>query len=122
MTVQSAFDIQEFQRAYEKWDIPALLDLYTEEVELVQLDRDNPPSAPRLRQGRQILEGMFTHCANAGVNVSVEHAVCDDRRGAATITCAFPGGRRVTANSVFELRDGRIVRQHDVTVGDQPAV
>jgi ketosteroid isomerase-like protein len=121
MTVQSAFDLEAFQRAYEEWDIPALLDLFAEDVELVQLDRDNPPSAPRMRRGRELLEGMFTHCANAGVAVSVEHAVCDERHGAASITCAFPGGRRVTCNSIFELRDGRIVRQHDVAIGDQAA-
>jgi hypothetical protein len=32
----------------------------------------------------------------------------------------FPGGRRVVSNATFELEDGRIVRQHDVAVGDQP--
>jgi ketosteroid isomerase-like protein len=121
MTVQSGFDLDAFQRGFEHWDIAAVLDLYAEDVELIQLDRDNPPSAPRVRRGRQILEGMFSHCAGAGVKATVEHAVCDEHRGAATVTCEFPGGRRVVSNAMFELRDGRIVRQHDVAVGDQAA-
>ena len=118
MTVQSTFDLAAFQRGFEQWDISVLLDLYAEDVELVQIDRDNPPSAPRVRSGREILKGMFRHCADAGVKATVDHAVCDERRGAATVTCEFPGGRRVVSNAAFELRDGRIVRQHDVAIGD----
>ena len=122
MTVQAtSFDPAALRRGYEAWDIAALLDLYAEDVELVQVDRDNPPSAPKLREGRQTVEGMFKHCAGAGVKATVEHGVADERRGAAAITCEFPGGRRVLCNSLFELRDGRIVRQYDVVIGDQPA-
>ena len=120
MTVQATtFDIDAFRRGFEHWDIPALLDLYADDVELIQVDRDNPPSAPRVRQGRQILEGMFTHCAGAGVKATVERALANDERGAATVTCEFPGGRRVVSNTTFELRDGRIARQYDVAIGDQ---
>lgn len=39
------FDVEAFKRAYEQWDLEALLDLYAEDVELVQIDRDNPPSS-----------------------------------------------------------------------------
>ena len=35
-----------------------------------------------------------------------------------TITCHLDGGRRVVANSIMELRDGRIVRQFDVQARD----
>jgi ketosteroid isomerase-like protein len=122
MTVQATtFNLAAYQRGFEQWDLDALLGLYAEDVQLIQVDRDNPPSAPRMRQGRHVLEGMLTHCAAAGVKATVEHAVADEHRGAATVTCEFPGGRRVVSNAMFELRDGRIVRQHDVAVGDQPA-
>jgi ketosteroid isomerase-like protein len=116
-TIQS-FDIATFKRAYEGWDIEALLALYADEVELVQIDRDNPPSAPRTRHGREILRGMLEHCAGAGVSASVENTVAGRDRAAATITCAFPGGRRVAANAILELEDGRIVRELDVLSGD----
>jgi ketosteroid isomerase-like protein len=110
--------IGEFKRAYEEWDIDALLDMYADEVELVQIDRDHPPSAPRTRIGKDVLRGMFQHCASAGVKATVENTVADAERAAGTITCEFPGGRRVLANAILELEDGRIVRELDVVSGD----
>src|SRR5439155_22956848 len=75
MTVKSAtrFDLDAFKRAYEEWDIEALLGLYADDVELVQIDRDNPPSSPRVRHGKELFKGMFEHCAAAGVNATVEN-------------------------------------------------
>jgi SnoaL-like domain len=119
MTVTApTFDVAAFKRAYETWDIDALLALYAEGVELVQIDRDNPPSSPRVRHGGDVLRGMFEHCRAAGVRAGVENAVADDRRAAATVTCEFPGGRKVVANGILELEDGRIIREHDVLSGD----
>jgi ketosteroid isomerase-like protein len=120
MTVKTpaALDLAAFKRGYETWDIDALLALYDPDVEIVQIDRDNPPSAPRVRHGRDVLEGMVRHCAGAGVEATVERMVADGAHAAATVTCSFPGGRQVVANSIFEVRDGRIVREHEVVVGD----
>ena len=121
MIVKSAikFDLDAFKRAYEDWDIERLVGLYADDVELVQIDRDNPPSAPRVRHGREVLKGMFEHCAAAGVQATVENAVSGEDRAAATVTCEFPGGRKVVANAILELRDGRIVREREVVAGDQ---
>ena len=120
MTVQTttAFDIDAFVRGYEEWDIEALLGLYSDDVEVVQIDRDNPPGAPRVRQGKEVLRGMFEHCASAGVKATVDDAITEDDRAAATVTCEFPGGRKVLANAILELEDGRIVREREVIAGD----
>ena len=120
MTVKTTdrLDLEALRRAYEEWDIQALLDLYADDVELVQIDRDHPPSSPRVRHGRDVLRGMFEHCAAAGVTATVEHAVADGNRAAATVTCAFPGGRKVAANTILELESGRIVRERAVQAGD----
>ena len=112
------FDVEAFSRAYEQWDIEALLDLYAEDVELVQIDRDNPPSSPRVRRGKDVFRGMFEHCAAAGVKATVENTVAGPDRAAATVTCEFPGGRKVLANSILEIQDGRITRERDVLSGD----
>lgn len=114
----TAFDIDAYKRAYETWDIEALLALYADDVELVQIDRDNPPSSPRTREGKAVFKGMFEHCASAGVKATVENGIASETRAAATVTCEFPGGRKVLANAVLELEDGRIVREMDVTSGD----
>ena len=118
MTVQTTtgFELAEFKRAYEEWDVDALVGMYADDFELIQIDRDNPPSSPRIRTGREMLRGMLEHCAAAGVKASVEHGVAD--RAAATITCEFPGGRKVLANGILELQDGLIVRERDVLSGD----
>jgi len=120
MTVQSEtkFDLDAFSRGWEEWDIPSLLTTYAEDVEIVQIDRDNPPAAPRVRQGRDVLKGMAEHCAAAGVKTSVENAIAGEDRAAATVTCEFPGGRKVVSNSILELDDGLIVRQLDLAIGD----
>jgi ketosteroid isomerase-like protein len=120
MTIKTtaAFDVATFKRAYEEWDIEALLALYADDVELVQIDRDNPPSSPRTRQGQDVLRGMLEHCAGAGVVARVENNIAAGDRAAATITCEFPGGRRVLANAILELEGGRIVRELDVLSGD----
>ena len=120
MTVKTSvtFDLEALRRGYEEWDVEALLGLYADDVELIQIDRDNPPSAPRARHGKDVLSGMLQHCAAAGVRATVENAVADDERAAATITCEFPGGRKVVANSILELEHGRIIRELDVLSGD----
>ena len=114
----TSLDLEEFRRGYEEWDIDALLSLYADEVELIQIDRDNPPSAPRVRHGKEMFKGMFEHCAAAGVKATVENAVAGEHRAAATVTCEFPGGRKVVANGIFELEDARIVRERQVLSGD----
>jgi ketosteroid isomerase-like protein len=120
MTVESSttFDPEALKRGYEEWDIEALLALYAQDVELIQIDRDNPPAAPRVRHGKDVLRGMFEHCASAGVKATVENVVAEPQRAAATITCEFPGGRKVVANSILEIEDGRIVVERDIQAGD----
>ncbi|HEX8855281.1 MAG TPA: nuclear transport factor 2 family protein [Thermoleophilaceae bacterium] len=120
MTVKThtSLDLDALKRGYEEWDIDGLLELYADDVELTQVDRDNPPSSPRVRHGKEVFKGMFDHCAAAGVTVTVENLVADENRAAATITCEFPGGRKVVANSILEIEDGRIVRERDVQAGD----
>jgi ketosteroid isomerase-like protein len=120
MTVKTStsFDLETLRRGYEEWDVDALLDLYADDVELIQIDRDNPPSSPRARHGKDVFRGMLEHCAAAGVKATVENAVADEDRAAATITCEFPGGRKVMANAILDLEQGRIVREFDVLSGD----
>jgi hypothetical protein len=120
MTVETSttFDLETLKRGYEEWDIEALLALYAEHVELIQIDRDNPPTAPRVRHGKDVVKGMFEHCAAAGVKATVENAIAGPERAAATITCEFPGGRKVIANSILEIDNGRIVVERDVQAGD----
>jgi hypothetical protein len=118
VSTRTSFEVETFKRAYEEWDVETLLGLYADELELIQVDRDNPPSSPRSRHGKEVLRGMLEHCAAAGVVATVENTVAGEERAAATITCMFPGGRKVLANAILESEDGRIVRELDVLSGD----
>jgi hypothetical protein len=118
VTTSTSFDIDTLKRGYEAWDLEALLALYADDVELIQIDGDNPPSSPRSRYGKEVFRGMFEHCAGAGVKATVENAVAGQHRAAATITCEFPSGRRVVANSIFDIERGRIAREFEVLSGD----
>ena len=114
----TAFDIEAFGRAYEEWDIEALLGLYADDVELVQIDRDNPPSAPRVRHGKDVLKGMFEHCAAAGVKATVENTVAATTAPRRPSRASSRAAARSLANGIFDLEDGRIVRERDVVSGD----
>ena len=83
-------------------------------------DRPREPAERSAHPPRQdVLRGMFEHCAARGrQGDGREHA---RRRAPARprpITCAFPDGRRVLANAILELEDGRIIRELDVLSGD----
>lgn len=110
--------LETLERGFAEWDVDALLSLYADEIEQVQIDRRHPPSAPLVRRGKDVYRGAFEHCAATGVKATVERAVEGPDRAAATITCEFPGGRTVVNNTILELRDGLIVREHTVAVGD----
>jgi ketosteroid isomerase-like protein len=118
VTTARSLDLRAYKEAYEEWDIETLLDLYAEDVELIQIDRDHPSSSPHARRGREVLRGMFEHCAAAGVKATIENGVAANGRAAVTVTCEFPDGRRVVANSMLELEDGRIVREREILAGD----
>ena len=52
MTTATAFDINSFKRAYEEWDVETLLGLYADDVEIIQIDRDNPRAPPGCARAR----------------------------------------------------------------------
>jgi ketosteroid isomerase-like protein len=105
------------KRSFESWDLVTLLDLYAEDVEQIEMDEVTPPAAPRIRS-KDELRQIFENGCRAGVKISVDNPVQGDERVACTFTCAFDDGRRVVANSILDVRDGRIIRQFDVQARD----
>lgn len=115
----TAFDIDAFKSGYEQWDIDALLSLYADDVEQIQMDDATPPSAPGVRRGTERLEQMFRHCKSHGVKATVENTVAGEDRAAATVTCEFPTGRRIVANTILDLHDGKIARELVTSARDE---
>jgi ketosteroid isomerase-like protein len=114
---QTRFDFDLLKRSFESWDLEPLLDLYDDDCEQLEMDETTPPAAPRVRH-KDDLRQIFQNGRNAGVKISVENPVVGEDRVACTFTCAFDDGRRIVANSIIDVRDGRIVRQFDVQARD----
>jgi len=101
----------------ESWDVEALLALYADDFEQVEMDDVTPPAAPRVRH-KNDMAGIFQHCHDAAVKIGLDNPLVGEDRLACTITCYFDDGRRVVANSIMDLRGGQIVRQFDVQARD----
>ena len=114
---QTRLDFDVLKRRMESWDVEALLALYADDFEQVEMDDATPPAAPRVRH-KNDFAGMFQHCHDAAVRITLDNPVIDGDRLACTITCHLDDDRRVVANSIMELRDGQITRQFDVQARD----
>ena len=52
------------------------------------------------------------------MGLHLDNAVVGGDRAACTITCDLPDGRHLVSNTIYDLEDGKIVRQLDVQVMD----
>ena len=114
---QTRFDFGLLKRSFESWDLAALSELYHEELEQIEMDEVTPPAAPRVRTKAELWH-IFERGCQAGVKIGVDNPVVGEDRLACTFSCNFDDGRRVVANSIMDLRDGRIVRQFDIQARD----
>ena len=111
------FDTDGFARAFDTWDIPALLAHYADDVELTMVTPDNPPGRPLAHRGKEPLRKMWEHALAAGARVGIRKSVVGGDAAAFTFDCEFPGNHVVVANVLVDLAEGLIVRQHEVMVG-----
>jgi ketosteroid isomerase-like protein len=114
---QTRYDIDLLKRSFESWDLDQLRELYHEDVEQIEMDEVTPPADPRRRNKAELMQ-IFENGCNAGVKISLDNPVVGEDRVACTFTCAFDDGRRIVANSILDVRDGKIVRQFDVQARD----
>jgi hypothetical protein len=111
------FDIAALKRAFEASEVDTVLTFYAERFEHVEIDAGAPPSAPRTTDTahlRSALEGA----RQGGIKLHLDNPVVGRDRAACTITCEMPDGKRLVSNTIYDLVDGKIVRQLDVQVMD----
>jgi hypothetical protein len=114
---QTHFDFDLLKRSFETWDLETLSGLYHEDLEQIEMDDVSQPAAPRVRTKAELWQ-IFERGCQAGVKIGVDNPLVGEDRLACTFSCNFDDGRRVVANSIMDLRDGRIVRQFDVQARD----
>jgi len=82
-------------------------------------DRPRQPAERPARSARQgAVQGHVRALRRRRGQGDGGERVCGRPTRAATVTCEFPGGRKVVANGIFELEDARIVRELQVLSGD----
>jgi len=114
---QTRFDFDLLKRSFESWDLETLSSLYDDGLEQIEMDDVSQPAAPRVRTKAELWQ-LFENGCRAGVRIGVDNPVLGEDRIACTFSCNFDDGRRVVANSILDVRHGRIVRQFDVQARD----
>jgi len=113
----TTFDIDGLKRAFAAGDVDGVLAYYSKDLEHVEIDAGAPPNAPRTTDFEE-LGNKLRGAAQGGVKLSIDNTFVADDRAACTITCELPDGRRLISNTIYDLADGKIVRQFDVQVMD----
>ena len=120
MTAATKFDIDAFKKAFEEGDVNTALTFYSDALEHVEIDAGAPPKAPRTT-GVDYIRSALLGAREGGVRLHLDNAIVSGDHAACTITCDLPDGRRLVSNTIYDLKDGKIVRQLDVLVMDPEA-
>lgn len=110
---------QGLKAAIEGRDGARLAGFYAEDAEMRVIDRVNPPSRPRLLQGRAAIAGHWADVCGRAMTHEVDFTVTEGDRLAFSQACAYPDGTRVACLATLELQDGRIARQTIVQAWDE---
>ena len=93
--------------------------LYAEDVELVIMNRNFPPSQPFIRRGQAAALELWRDLCAKEMTHSVTATVIGDNNFAIRESCMYADGGRVVGHVIAELRDGRIIRQYSVDTWDE---
>ena len=111
--------VQGLKEAIEGRDGARLAGFYAEDAEMRVIDRLNPPSRPRVLQGRAAIAEHWADVCGRAMTHAVDFAVTEGDRLAFSQACAYPDGTRVACLATLELQDGRIARQTTVQAWDE---
>jgi ketosteroid isomerase-like protein len=107
------------KRAIETRDAAALSSFYADDASLHVIDRNNPPSKPRVVRGRPAIATFFDDKCSRAMTHEVNSCVTEGNRLAFTQACAYPDGTKVLCVAMAELKGGRIAQQTIVQAWDE---
>jgi hypothetical protein len=96
--------------AIETRDAEALLDLIAADAVMVNYDKRNPPSQPARLEGKAAIESVFRDVYGREMAHEIRDEVVGEDRISFNEWCEYPDGLKVIASSVFDVRDGKVVR------------
>ena len=93
--------------------------VYADDVELVIVNRNYPPSRPLVLHGRQAALDLWSDLCGRELTHSVTATVVGENGFAIRESCSYADGARIVAHLIAELRDGLIVRHLSVDCWDE---
>ncbi len=93
--------------------------LYAEDVELVIINRNFPPSQPFIRRGQAAALQLWQDLCSREMTHSVTATVIGDNNFAIRESCMYADGGRVVGHVIAELRGGRIAQYFSVDSWDE---
>jgi ketosteroid isomerase-like protein len=117
-TTTSTFDTEALRRSIEERDATALTALYAPDAEMTVVDRNAPPSRPRVLRGRTAIGEYLDETCGRDMTHRLERVVVSGDTAAFTQACRYPDGTRVLCLAMLDLRDGLIVSQTAVQEWD----
>ncbi len=115
----TTFDLDALRRGLEDRDADVLLALYSPDAEIVEIDKDHPPTSPRTISGHEAIAAHLRDVCERDMTHRLARPVVADGRLAFTEECAYGDGTQVVCMATADLDDaGRISRQVAVTAWD----
>jgi ketosteroid isomerase-like protein len=114
----TAFDTEALRRGIEERDAATLRGLYAPDAEMTVVDRNAPPSHPRVLSGRTAIGEYLDDTCGRDMTHRLERVVVSGDTAAFTQACRYPDGTRVLCVAMLDLRDGLIVQQTAVQEWD----
>jgi ketosteroid isomerase-like protein len=107
------------KRAIETRDASALSGFYADDAIMRVVDRNNPPSKPRMLRGRPAISTFFDDICSRAMTHEIASCVTEGNNLAFTQACAYPDGTKVLCVAMVELKAGKIARQTIVQAWDE---
>ena len=114
----NAFDTEALRRGIEERDAGTLRVLYAPDAEMTVVDRNAPPSHPRVLRGQTAIGEYLDETCGREMTHRLERVVVAGDTAAFTQACRYPDGTRVLCLAMLDLRDGLIVSQTAVQEWD----
>ena len=107
------------KQAIEGRDGEMLASFYADDAVVQVIDRNNPPSKPRVVKGKAAIGTFWDDICSRAMTHSVETSIAEGDRLAFTQACAYPDGAKVFCVAMLELNQGKIARQTVVQAWDE---
>ena len=112
-------NVEKLRNAFKGTDIDALANLYSDDAEIVSIDRDHTPGRPRVLKGKDAIRAHFADVCSRDMSHHLERVIVSDRSASFTEACRYSDGTNVLCMASIELTlDGHISRQVDVSAWD----